>query len=48
VLEGGFTPDARFLFLPLHDTQKLSETFRRAVIKLFLSKALISEDFAST
>jgi len=48
VLEGGFTPDGRFLFLPLHDTQKLTEAFRRALIKFLLSKCLISEDFATT
>jgi hypothetical protein len=39
VLEGGFSPDGRFLFLPIHDTQKLTEIFRRA---------LITEKFAST
>ena len=48
VLEGGFTPDGRFLFLPIHDTQKLTEAFRRALIKLLLSKCLISEDFSTT
>ena len=48
VLEGGFAPDGRFLFLPIHDTQTLTEAFRRVVIKLLLSKGLISEDFAST
>ena len=48
VLAGGFAPGGRFLLLPIHDTQKLSEAFRRAVIKLLLSKALISEQFAST
>lgn len=48
VLEGGFAPDGQFLFLPIHDTQKLTEAFRRAVIKLLLSKGLISDDFAST
>ena len=48
VLEGGFTPDGRSLFLPLHDTQKLTEAFRRALIKFLLSKCLISEDFATT
>ena len=48
MLEGGFTPDGRFLFLPIHDTQKLSETFRRALITLLLSKGLISKDFATT
>jgi hypothetical protein len=48
VLEGGFDDDGRFLFLPIHDTQKLTETFRRAVLKLLMSKALITEEFAST
>jgi hypothetical protein len=48
VLEGGFAPDGRFLFLPIHDTQKLLEAFRRALLKLLLSKGLISEDFATT
>ena len=48
VLEGGFSPDGRFLFLSIHDTGKLCEAFRRAVLKLLLSKALITEEFAST
>lgn len=48
VLEGGFSPDEQFFFLPIHDTQKLTEAFRRAVIKLLLSKRLITEEFAST
>lgn len=48
VLEGGFAPDGRFLYLPIHDTQKLTEAFRRALIKLLLTKGLISEDFATT
>ena len=48
VLEGGFSLDGRFLFLPIQDTQKLTEIFRRALIKLFLSKALITAEFAST
>ena len=47
VLEGGFTPDGRFLLLPIHDTQKLTEAFRRALITLLLSKGLISEDLAT-
>ena len=48
VLENGFDNDGRFLFLPIHDTQKLTEAFRRAVLKLLMSKALITEEFAST
>ena len=47
-MEGGFSPDGRFLFLPIHDTRKLTGIFRRAVMKLLLSKALITEEFAST
>jgi hypothetical protein len=48
ILEGGFGPDGKFLFLPIHDTQKLTEAFRRAVIKLLMSRSLITEEFAST
>jgi len=48
VLEGGFSPNGRFLFLPIHDTRKLCEAFRRAVLKLLLSKALITEEFTTT
>jgi hypothetical protein len=48
VLEGGFSHEGRFLFLPIHDTQKFTEAFRRAVMKLLLSKALITEEFAAT
>lgn len=48
VLEGGFSPNGRFLFLPIHDTCKLCEAFRRAVLKLLLSKALITEEFTTT
>jgi hypothetical protein len=40
ILEGGFDPDGKFFFLPIHDTQKLTECFRRRLIKLFLSKNL--------
>ena len=47
VLEGGFSPDGRFLFLPIHDTPKLTEAFRCAIIKLLLSKSLITEESAS-
>jgi hypothetical protein len=39
VLEEGFSPDGRFLFLRIQNTQKLTEIFRRA---------LITEEFAST
>jgi hypothetical protein len=48
VLEGGFTSDGRFLLLPIHGTRKLTEAFRRTLMKLLLSKGLISEDSSST
>jgi hypothetical protein len=32
--------------LPIHDTQKLIECFRRRVIALFLRKNLITESFS--
>jgi hypothetical protein len=48
VRKGGVAPEGRLLFLPIHDTQKLSESFRRAFIKLFISKRLITEEFGST
>jgi hypothetical protein len=47
VLEGGFAPDGKFLFLPIHDTQKLTEAFRRALLTLLLTRGLISEEVAT-
>ena len=46
VLEGGFTEEGCFVYLPVSDTTKMSELFRRLVIKLFLEKKLINESFA--
>lgn len=46
ILEGGFAPEGQFVFLPIHNTQKLTECFRRRVIAMFLDKGLIAESFA--
>ena len=46
ILEGGFDTEGQFVFLPIHDTQKLTECFRRRVIGLFLRKNLITESFS--
>jgi len=46
ILEGGFDAEGQFVFLPIHDTQKLTECFRRRVIGLFLRKNLIAESFS--
>ena len=43
ILEGGFDAEGQFVFLPIHDTQKLTECFRRRLIGLFLRKNLITE-----
>ena len=48
ILEGGFNAEGQFVFLPIHDTQKLTECFRRRVIGLFLRKNLIAESFSET
>jgi hypothetical protein len=46
ILEGGFGPAGQFVFIPIHDTQKLTECFRRRVIGMFLAKGLIANSFA--
>lgn len=46
ILEGGFTEEGLFVYLPIADTNKMSELFRRLVIKYFLEKKLINESFA--
>ncbi len=46
VLEGGFDEEENFVFIP--DLYKMSEYFRRMVIKFFLGKKLINERFSET
>ena len=38
VTEGGFRADGTFVPLPLHDVATLTETFRRAVLRLFVRR----------
>ena len=46
VLEGGFDEEGRFVYLPISDTKRMTELFRRLVIKYFQEKKLITERFA--
>jgi hypothetical protein len=34
-LEGGFDSEGNFIFIPIHDTAKLTQSFRQMVIKYF-------------
>lgn len=36
VTDGGFRPDGTFISWPVHDTTRLTEAFRRAVLRLFV------------
>ena len=45
-LEGGFDDDGNFQYLPITDTKKMTESFRRRVIKFFDDKKLINTEFA--
>ena len=36
VTDGGFRPDGTFVSWPAHDTARLTEAFRRAVLRLFV------------
>src|SRR5674476_50909 len=46
VTEGGFRPDGTFVSWPAHDTARLTEAFRRAVLRLFVRLDLFDEDQA--
>ena len=48
VLEGGFDERGRFVHIPLGDIQRMSEYFRRVVIRLFLKKELINAHLATS
>jgi hypothetical protein len=43
VTDGGFRPDGAFVSWPVHETARLSEAFRRAVLRLFVRLALFDE-----
>jgi len=46
ILEGGFDEEGNFAFIPFGNFDKMSEYFRRMIIKFFLDKKLINERFA--
>ncbi len=46
VLEGGFDEEGNFVFIPFDNLDKMSEYFRRMIIKFFLDKKLINERFS--
>jgi len=46
VTDGGFRPDGTFVSWPEHDTVRLTEAFRRAVLRLFVRLARTEEDRA--
>ncbi|MDO8501789.1 MAG: transposase [Gemmatimonadaceae bacterium] len=47
VTDGGFRPDGTFVSWPVHDTARLTEAFRRAVLRLFVRLELFDEDQAA-
>ncbi len=47
VTDGGFRPDGTFVTWPAHDTARLTEAFRRAVLRLFVRVDLFDEDQAA-
>jgi hypothetical protein len=47
VTDGGFWPDRTFVPWSAHDTARLTEAFRRAVLRLFVRRRLFDEDQAA-
>ncbi|MBK8648885.1 MAG: transposase [Gemmatimonadetes bacterium] len=47
VTDGGFRPDGTFVTWPAHDAARLTEAFRRAVLRLFVRLELFDEDQAA-
>jgi len=48
VLEGGFDEAGRFVHIPLGNLHRMSEYFRRVIIKFFLKKKLINANLATS
>jgi len=48
VLEGGFDKNGRFVHIPLGNLHRMSEYFRRVIIKFFSKKELISAKLATS
>jgi hypothetical protein len=46
VTDGGFRPDGTFVHWPAHDTEKLTEAFRRAVLRLFVRRGIFEDEEA--
>ena len=46
VTDGAFRPDGTFLHLGFHDIEVLTEAFRRAVLREFVRRELLTEDDA--
>lgn len=47
VTDGGFRPDGTFVSWPVHETARLTEAFRRAVLRLFVRLELFDEEQAA-
>ena len=47
VTDGGFRPDGTFVSWPVHDTARLTEAFRRAVLRLLVRLELFDETQAA-
>ena len=47
ITDGGFRPDGTFVSWPAHDTARLTEAFRRAVLRLFVRRELFDHDQAA-
>jgi hypothetical protein len=47
VTDGGFRPDGTFVTWPVQDTARLTEAFRRAVLRLFVRLELFDKDQAA-
>jgi hypothetical protein len=43
VTDGGFRPDGTFVPWPAHDTVRLTEAFRRAVLRLFVRRGILED-----
>jgi hypothetical protein len=48
VLEGGFDQRGKFVHIPLGDIQRMSEYFRRVIIRFFLKQQLINSHLATS
>ncbi len=48
MLEGGFDENGRFVHIPFGNLDRMSEYFRRVIIKFFLKKELISARLATS